>query len=662
MVIKYGNDNFAKSVPVKKLDSYKFIKENLFNMLGVDTLTSIQNIGINLEDDSYQYVSAEDSSLSFVTLMHVKNATQFAQFIKDSYGTKNKTEDKNGYQFLNISNNTYIGWNQTVATIVNTTYKNKESYYEYKNRTDTVVVATVATTEAISDSAVSEAAKAAADAAAKTAKTKVYKDGYKAPKKLDKGKKKPAAKKTTSKKVTPKKKTTPKKKVYDEGAVVVEASPYVETYEDSIENRKRDLWEQQQEMIANKIQQTNANKIIANVFTESQNTIGNSIGYKKVIEPEAHVSVWLNTDYLISQYQRYFTRDVYSMIKYAEPSLKKDTTDGFKTGLNIYFEKDKIRMQQKSFSENAAMENLGKQIMQSKQNLSLTNVVNPDNIGYFSMSINTEAMLNYYYTAIKKYMNSMSYMSEYSDAINVYIDLLQIMIDEKGIAELMPGNYMFVLHNMKTKMIDYIDYTYDSEYKSTEVKKSKKELSPNFTFVMDTRRVDFMEKLAKLPLKYAEKQHYNYKDKDGYYELAFDSTKYPVSSLYFIVKDGKALVTTSKEVVTNTITNKGFIIDEETKTSILNNNYSMKIDSKKLFEILESEASTTANKKSAAYMKNNMGNIQTESAFKDGMIQGTTTIKTNGTHANSLEFIFNTIETLNKIKDDEQIEESKKVD
>jgi hypothetical protein len=429
-----------------------------------------------------------------------------------------------------------------------------------------------------------------------------------------------------------------------------------------VENRKRDLWDQQQDMMAKKKQEEESEKIMANTFTGYVVSIENSMGYKKIIEPAAHVSLWLNSDNLLNQYQNYFSRNMYSIIKYAKPSYTKDTSDGFKTSLNVYFEKDKMRMEQKNYSENVEMQNLGKAVMNSKQSNGLLNVVNPGNIGYFSMSINTEAMLNYYYTAMKKYMSNVSYMSEYSDMVNVYIDLLQIMIDEKGIAELNPGNYLFVMHDMKTKMVEYTDYEYDKEYNSKEVKKKKKELSPNFTFVMDTKREDFMQKIVKLPLKYSEKNKYNYKDKGGYYELAFDSTKYPVSSLFFIVKDGKAMVTTSKEVVSNTLANKGFAIDEETKKSIMDNNYSIKIDSKKLFDILGTEASTKTNKKICAYMAENMGDIKTESSFKDGMIQGTTTIKINGNHANSLEFIFNTIEYMNDLYEKDKTEEVKKED
>jgi Domain of unknown function (DUF4836) len=661
MVIKYAGENFSKNVPVQKLNSYSFIKTNLYKMMNVDTLTAIQNMGIDLEQDSYQYIANDDSTLSFVTLMHIKNSAQFLQFIKASYSAKNKTEQRNSFQFLPISEKTYVAWNESVAVIVNTTYQLKESYYDHKYKNDT----TLATTTVTIDSAgITVVDTAAAAPAIKFTPPRIVKDGYKTPKKGVVTKKKTIAKKTPVKKrVIPK-----KKKNYDEDEKMEEiredvaiSSPYSRE-EDSIENRKRDLWEQQQDMLAKRRQQETAENLITNTFTGTVASIEKNIGYKKIIEPAAHVNLWINSDNLINQYKNYFSRDVFSILRHAKPSYKKDTNDGFKTAVNVYFEKDKIRMELKNFSENADMENLGKLVMNSKQNESLLNIVNPGNIGYFSVSINTEAMINYYYTIMKKYMSSTSYISEYSEMVNVYIDLLQIMIDEKGIAELNPGNYLFVMHDMKTKMVNYTTYEFDKEYNSTKVTKKKKELSPNFTFAMDTKKEDFMQKIAKLPLKYAEKERFNYKDKGGYYELAFDSAKYPIGNLYFIVKDGKVIVTTSKEVIDNTLANKGFVLDDETRNTILNNNYAIKVNSKKLFDILGTETSTKTNKKICAYMTENIGDIKTESSYKDGMIQGTTTIKINGNHANSLEFIFNTLEFLNDEFEKKEVEKVIKVD
>ena len=69
MVIKYAGENFKTLVPTKKLDTYGFIRKEFFSMLNVDTLTSIENMGINFEQDSYQYITTIDSSLSFVTIL-----------------------------------------------------------------------------------------------------------------------------------------------------------------------------------------------------------------------------------------------------------------------------------------------------------------------------------------------------------------------------------------------------------------------------------------------------------------------------------------------------------------------------------------------------------------------------------------------------------------
>jgi hypothetical protein len=648
VVLKYAGENFSKNVPVQKIDSYNFIKENFFKMLHVDSLTSLQNTGINFTQDTYQYVNMEDSSTSFVTLLHLNNAHQFLQLVKGSYktGAANKTERKNGFDIISIDAATYIGWNETMAVIVNNTYKNKKNYYDYMYGSDSVI-AVVDTTVVVIDTAVS------------FTPPKIIKD--KKPvatksKPVVKSKTKPAVKKPVAKKPV----------IVDEEVkedVVVMAPVEDEKYriQDSISNLNRELWEQQQDMIAAKKQQAAAEDIMNTAFNGTVISIENELSYKKIIDPAAHASVWLNTETLTKQYwnSMYMGR-MFGMGSYNKKFVK-DTSNGYKSAVNVYFEKDNMRMEQKTFSSDPQITSLGNSIMNSKQSAGLVKYVNPGNIGYLSMSVNTEAMANYYYSVIKNYISNMPYMNEYADIASVYIDLLEIMIDEKGIADLMPGNALFVLHDMKSKWVTYTDYEYDKEFNYKEVKKTKKELSPDFTFAMETRKDAFMQKLASLPLKYAEKEHFNYKEKGGYYELAFDTGKYPISSLYFMVKDGKAIVTTSKEVVDMTISNTGYNTDADSKNSILNNNYSLKLNSKKLLETLKNEMTTDLSKKISTYLSENLGDVKMESRIKDGMIQGTTTMKTIGKHSNSLEFFFNMIESINDIMEKDKQEKEKVV-
>jgi hypothetical protein len=619
VVIKYAGDNFSKTLPVEKLDRYGFIKNDLFKTLHFDKRTTLKNIGIDFGKDFYQYISMDDTCFNFVSLLNIKNEAQFIKFIKTNFGATQTITVKNGYSFMPISETSYLGWNKNKAVVVNSSYQNRESYYSYYSEpvTDTTVV--IAT-----DSIVVEK------------KEEIVIVPPPAP--------------DTVIEVIPEEKTEEIRQREDS----------IQHVRDSIYNMKWELWSQQQDMIAKKQQQFAADKIIANSFAGNITSIKNDVGYQKIVDPVAHVSAWLKTESIFSQYSNYFNKGAYGLLGNAV-FQNTDTTADFNTAVNMYFDKDKLRMESKSFSADAKMNNLMLNVMNSTQNTNLVKYVNPGNIGYFSASINTEAMANYYYPLMKKYMTNLYGMNGYADVVDMYIDLLQIIIDEKGIAELLPGNYMFVMHDMKPQIVDYTDYEYDSEYNRKEVKKTRMELSPEFTFAMETRKEDFMQKLANLPVKYAKKEGYNYSEKGGYYELVFDTGKYPIKSLYFIVKDGKAIVTTSKEVINMTLNNTGFATDTETRNSILNHNYSLNINTKRLIEKLETQLSSDVNKKITDYLSKNMGDLKMESNVKDGMVQGTTILNIKGNHNNSLEFFFDMMDTINNIIEQDKQEKEKKL-
>ncbi len=653
MVIKYAAENFSKNLPLKKIDSYGFVRENLNKALKIDTLTSLENLGINFEKDVYQYVTMADSTVSFVSLFYLKDPQQFLKLVDANLAAEMKPESRNGYQSLVISSGTYIGWNNEQAVMVVSSYQNPNRYYyDYSTVVDSVSVATVYDTAVVVEEIKEEP---------------VIKP--KPAKPTTKGKKKPAVGQKKNAK-QPAKKAAPKKKpveiidqeIKPEEDIIVEA-PKETNREDSIRDAKRQDWEREQEKKTSAKQKHVADSIINSSFTGNISSINNDISYKKVIDPAAHVAVWVNYDNVLRQYWSTIYRGFGGYRHWGPDYMNNSKTnnDGFRSGMNLYFEKSKVRMEQRSFSPDEQMANLGRDLFNSKQNPSLANFVNPDNIGYLSMSINSEAMANYYYKLMKQYMQNYPYISEYSDIVDVYIDLLEIIIDEKAIAELMPGNYMFVLHDMKTRQVSYTDYEYDSDFKYKEVQKTKQELSPNFTFIMETKKESFMKKVLNLPLKYAEKGKYNYKDKGGYYELAFDSGRYPISSLYFMLKDGRLMVTTSKASVDMALNNSSYTLDAEARNAILSNNYSLKINSKKLFEQLESEFSTDVNKKIAAYLEENIGDMKMESSLKDGMMQGTTTMTIKGDHANSLEFFFNMVDAINNIIEKDKEEKEKKL-
>lgn len=666
LVIKYSGENFSKNLPLDKMDTYSFIRTNLAKALKMDTLTSLKDLGINVTADTYQYVSTEDSSISFVTLLHLDNLAKFLKLVDANISAEMKPEKKNGYEFLAISPDTYIGWNNDRAVLVVTSYRNTDRYNYYYDdvvATDTTVVSTMPMPDTVMAPVEERKLNAPPPPPAPQRQTTKTKSKKTVPAQKHTATKRPAH---PSKKATVKKPVAPKapEEIIDEEVKPDEETTIVEAprdFNDSARQAKREAWYREREKKTTARQKLVAGNIIDNSFNGTITSVETDASYKKVIDPGAHVSVWINSANLLKEYWASLFGGYNSFRHYGRDVATAKNEDGFRSGMNVYFDKDKVRIEQRSYSPDEKMANLGKDLFNSKQNTALTNYVNPDNIGYLSMSINSEAMAKYYYTLLKQYLHSEPYISEYSDIVDVYIDLLEIIIDEKGISDLMPGNYMLVLHDMKTKTVTYTDYEYDSDFKYKEIKKTKQELSPNFTFVMETRKPEFIQKVLNLPLKYAEKGKFNYKDKGGYYELVFDTGKYPLTNMYFMLKDGKIIVTTSKASIDMTLNNTGYTLDAETKNSILNNNYSLKVNSKRLIDQLAPELTNSSNKKIANWLEDNIGDLKMESSLKNGMMQGTTTMTIKGNHSNSLEFFFNMINAINDIMEQDKQDREQKL-
>ncbi|HNF02904.1 MAG TPA: hypothetical protein PLH62_10975, partial [Ferruginibacter sp.] len=81
----------------------------------------------------------------------------------------------------------------------------------------------------------------------------------------------------------------------------------------------------------------------------------------------------------------------------------------------------------------------------------------------------------------------------------------------------------------------------------------------------------------------------------------------------------------------------------------------------RLIEKLSTQLSTESNKKVADYLIKNLGDLKMETGIRDGMIRGTTTLQVTGNNSNSLEFLFNMMDSINNIMEQEKQEGKKKI-
>lgn len=592
LVIKYSGTSLSQKLPAAKFDSYTALKNKIFKEFKLSSKTTLEDIGIDLQQDAYQYLVTSDTTTNFVTIAAIKDAATFNKFIQTKKSDSVAIESKTGFQFYKISSSVFLGWDGKFASVVIAKYTPADNYYNNYNSTATVDSTTVAV-----DSA-SVASAAPVDS------VRMMPD-------------------TTAAIIT----------APATDSVVIDTAAIARDNAFEIAEQKE---EQQREFKNDSIQSAVAKDILSAIYNENNLSIESNSSFGKLVNKNADINIWIDSSGI---FNRFYPR---------ASGYNFNNWLGFVQGINVYFEPAQIRVEQKVLSGKDSAAKLFRAVLDSKQDPALANYVHPADLGYLSMSINTEAMINYYYMALKKMLPAKGSFGLDSSLVDVYVDLMQIVIDEKGIADMLPGNSIFILHNLKSKTVKYTSYDYDKNFNSITKEKTKTELSPDFCIVFTTRNEKIFDKLADLPIRLRKDNNYDYTKTGDFYTLKLGPDEY-VDKLYFKVKNGQCIITTSLQDVVNPTYNQSTTLDATTKASILNDNYSAKFNIKDLIKGLSSQLTDKDDKKRLAYLQNNINDISFKSTVTDDSFNTTTILTTAGNHKNSFEYLFDVIEQMLEI-------------
>jgi len=233
----------------------------------------------------------------------------------------------------------------------------------------------------------------------------------------------------------------------------------------------------------------------------SRQSITSNRSYKSSHDKNADASVWIKNygglmnDYYQAIYGYQFNFD----------NASSDLPDLSKMGIgamsaNLYFNDGNMQIKSEmEFSD--ALKSSMKKIYKQKMNKSFYNYVNLDTaLGYMTYSLNTENMMQEYPNLLVDMYGGV--LPGYQEEMDVVAELFTTLIDEKAIGELLTGNALFVMEDIGEKEVAYVTYEYDEEYNEKKVTKKKKEILPDFTMILGTKRKDLATKLAKLGVKY----------------------------------------------------------------------------------------------------------------------------------------------------------------
>jgi hypothetical protein len=625
----FNGKNLNDKVALKTIQEYPWMQtllEKELKFLPKD----LSQTGIDLTNKQYQYYINKDSVMSYVMLIPLNNTALFEKLIQGKYGDSIKVKKQGTYNMVATSKTHHLAWNDKFAILVNASYTKPYKHDDIEPYSDLTSIDTAAV---FVDSAAvyNIAAKPAYEPEEESKTAPISGENNKAKKgKTKKGKK--------------------TKKIVEEPKIVEPTEDEIYAAQEKanaeLEETNRKLEEIKFKKI-DSIESIKINAAVALIFKETFDSekvaaVVNSTIFKNN-NPKSDFFAFADLDALTSQF--------YSSFAGNNPALMGIYKNGILDSnyhINGYFEKDRIRLNQVMTPKNEETKKSYQAMFDSKIDKNLLNYVGTNVLGYYSIAMDTQAIMNYEYKILKNTLNSV-YQSYTKEAIgneaDVMIDAIALLLDEKAISDLIPGNVLFVLHDLKKVKREYVTIEYNENYEQLEVKGTKEEIQPDFTFLFNTKNESFVNKLLQLPLNKSKFTATDYQLTNGYYTIHFEKDNL-LENLYIGLKNGVIMVTTAKENIENLAQQKVMPLQADFKKSISKNNSSAWLDLQKIITASKTEFNKDTKSNYFDIALKNAGEITMESKFKNGAIVTESSYTIKGDHANSLQYFFDVLNEL----------------
>lgn len=282
-------------------------------------------------------------------------------------------------------------------------------------------------------------------------------------------------------------------------------SSYKNRPDDYYDRRReaREYFSKQQDEENNKLRQarrnyinTEADKRLGVFFDKKPKdfvSIASNNSYQKSVDASADATMWFKNDvskfFILgsSSYRYGYNNSEIDRV------LNADIVG--ETVAKLYFEKDKARIDIDG-DYGKKVEKVMTSVFNKSINTNFFNYLNDDLLGYFSISGSTENFFNEIPGMYSELYQKMYPKNE--TEISLAADMFSLFVDEEAIGDLLVGDAIFVLNGIKSKEVTYTTYEYDENYNLNEVEKTKKELVPDFLFMIDSRNEKIINKIFKL--------------------------------------------------------------------------------------------------------------------------------------------------------------------
>lgn len=602
--------------------------------------------GIKYDATQYHYANFNDSVKTYTAHFLLDNKEKFQEFINSSKKKGLEISKRKNYSYVNLDDELFVAWNDKQAVLKLIGYDKPSAEWNDEMTADSAAVTIDSAAAAVMDSAAVAVDSAYAEKAFDyKEEIKYLKDDIQYLKEDIKEYQAEIAKKQKDIKYLEKHHKYPEEekdssdKNYSEKESEytlphMEEEMDEETEEDSIYLKQMDSLKIEKFKITKKL----AEKDFDDYFNS---TLELDVSKDILSFRDGTSDVFVYTDY-----GRIVNNGAYGKIMSHYPfgNLMGKAYNS-NSSYNLYFDNDKVRMVNSYQHKNEAVQKSINSVYRGKKNKKLTALINDKSIGYYAINVDGNKYFDVMYSLLKD-----SGEGDYQKEMELVMETMKIVLDEKAITKIAPGNGIFVLNELKSKTVEYTDYEYDDDYNEKEVKKTKEIAVPNFTFAFATENEGYWNRIFdmmttnKVTAKKFSKNGDFYAFSEGKNDGYFDK-------LFFTVKDGIVYVTTSTENIS--AKNQSEISEKWAKDSA-KYPLSGRFDIQKLMIGLEKEFKTPSERKTLDLLKKNLGEVYFKTEAKGEKIETEVNYNIKNASENSLMYFFDVIDEVCKMKESDK--------
>ncbi|SHE89168.1 hypothetical protein [Chryseobacterium takakiae] len=605
--------------------------------------TDYSKTGIKYDATQYHYASFNDSVKAYTAHFILDNKEKFQEFINSIKKKGLENSRKNNYSYVSLDDDIFVAWNDNRAVLKMISYEKP-----YEDKWDDMVVQDSAM--AVIDSVATAVDSVAMDSAYAEAPEKPfdYKEEIQYLKdditylkesikentaEIEKIRKDIKYLEKHHKYPEEKKGSTDKK--YEEPIVEAESLPGPEEDMEDLQIPEYDDFKKERDSL-----KTEKFKMHRKLAEESFDLYFNSnldldVPAEMTASRDAASDVFVYTDYGSLVNNGIYGR----MMKMYEFGSLINSAYNSNSSYNLYFDKTQVRLVNNYQHKDPEVQKSVSEIYKGRKNKKLAQLINDKSIGYYAINVNGSKYFDMMYALMKNTGDS-----KYQKETELIMETVKIVLDEKAISKIAPGNGIFVLNELKSKTVEYTEYEYDNDYNEKEIKKTKEVAVPDFTFAFATENEGYWNRIFNL-LAANKNTSKNFSKKGSLYSFKEDNNSVYMDELFFTVKDGIVYIMTSANglnIENQGQSSKGWIKDSTKYPA------SGRIDLQRLLAGLEKEFKSGSERKMLDTVRKNVGDIYFKSESKGNTIQTEIDYSIKGSSENSLMYFFDLFDEMYK--------------